>query len=690
MSDHTPLPLRECTVRDIYLGDKIEYIIPIYQRNYAWGKDEIEALVQDVNDSMIKNIATGNHEIYHIGTLVTHQRDNHTFEVIDGQQRLTTILLLLRALEIEEHEFSARLTFRSRPSSKKALESIPNFYKGSDEGIINGYRYAKDVLTQVQDINKFKDFFLNYVSLVHYTVPEDVDLNHYFEVMNSRGEQLEKHEIVKSKLMALLLDDAAGRKFSKIWDAAAEMDTYIQHSLNMFKNIETTLIRYRDFGDLPDGSDSKIITGKILALMTLQGDISSDQKPQLSDSRKFQPIIDFPNFLLIVLKLTLFRERLLTEFNARVRSGFSLDDKELLNAFDVALSLFPDKLQKDRFARLFLYNLWKSRFLLDNYIVHHQLSDWEEANRNPWELGMIKKEDDSERFVNLSTGNLERQLEMINLLSLLEVTFTPKQRKNYLLYVLLYLFEDTDLDNYLKFLRNLVDKYFYDVYLNSEKLADNRQPRPDAFDSVMIPEGKLCTQIINMSPHSEFLKIYPVGSANIPLFIFNYMDYRIWSFYKDQIRGRNTKKGDMRRNEFFSLLGCSDFELDAFDRFYFSRTRKSLEHFYPRSKATPNDHPEDGKLSEAEINRFGNFAMIGAQINSAGQDLDPVNKVIRYTDSKADKVSVASLKFLIMMQKVRDNRNVGYRKSNLEWNLDDIMDHEERMLNLLFYTHELL
>ena len=57
------------------------------------------------------------------------------------------------------------------------------------------------------DVDKFKEYFLNHVHIIHYRVPKDVDLNHYFEVMNSRGEQLEKHEIVKAKLSEQFIGD---------------------------------------------------------------------------------------------------------------------------------------------------------------------------------------------------------------------------------------------------------------------------------------------------------------------------------------------------------------------------------------------------------------------------------------------------------------------------------------------------
>ena len=69
------------------------YKIPIYQRNYAWERDEISALIKDIYDSMVID-----KPIYYIGTLVTFKRDENVFEVIDGQQRLTTIYIVLTAM----------------------------------------------------------------------------------------------------------------------------------------------------------------------------------------------------------------------------------------------------------------------------------------------------------------------------------------------------------------------------------------------------------------------------------------------------------------------------------------------------------------------------------------------------------------------------------------------------------------
>jgi len=80
--------------------------------------------------------------------------------------------------------------------------------------------------------------------------------------------------------------------------------------------------------------------------------------------------------------------------------------------------------------------------------------------------------------------------------------------------------------------------------------------------------------------------------------------------------------------------------------------------------------------------------MIGAEANSSGSNWAPKAKLIHYTDKKTDQVSVASLKFKVMMQMCRDNihkNEIGEITSNGEaiWNFDDICAHQEKMLAIL-------
>lgn len=75
------------------------YVIPIYQRNYAWGTGEVNQLIQDVYDYAFD--PKKHNSNYYIGTLVVNERIKNgrmLFETIDGQQRLTTLNIVIAAL----------------------------------------------------------------------------------------------------------------------------------------------------------------------------------------------------------------------------------------------------------------------------------------------------------------------------------------------------------------------------------------------------------------------------------------------------------------------------------------------------------------------------------------------------------------------------------------------------------------
>ena len=682
--------LKECSIKDIYYdnsGTATTYKIPIYQRNYAWEREEIFALIKDIHDSMVID-----KPVYYIGTLVTFKRDENVFEVIDGQQRLTTIYIILTAMG---EKLANRLAYSSRKTSTQTITAMSKFEKNKevkdsdfgeeyDLGIKNGYNFAKEALKDV-NMDKFKEYFLNHVHIIHYRVPKDVDLNHYFEVMNSRGEQLEKHEIVKAKLSALLEKEDM-KKFCQIWEACSDMSFYIQQKLpNMYiqkelpnkKNVfGTDMSNFipQSFEELyieSNHTDDKMTTKSIAELLNapVKKEIA---KGDCDSNDSFQPIIDFPNLLLIVLKITRMQEK---GFNP---SEFTLDDKELINEFD-KVKLTPE------FVKQFAYNLLLAKYFLDNYMVHH-INGEDKAIENPWKLQFYCKKGKSVYMADLIDYDKSKQRELVHLLSMFEVAFTAKQRKNYLFFCLLHLFNDWDEDNYLKFVRNLADKYFFDVYLDANKLNERKQPKPNSFDETIIRNGKLNVGLENV--YRNFNGIYPQGSSNIPLFVFNYTDYRLWKKYADELRGNRAKKGSKARSEFFIALGCGDFGLETFDDFYFSRTRKSLEHYYPQAKAG-----EDKPITSEEINCFGNFAMIGSDANSSGSSWNPIDKKNRYLDSKSNQVSVASLKFRIMLQMCQDNYDEGIkngikREFGYEWNAEDMQKHQEKMLCIIMQpTH---
>ena len=694
---NTILPLEERSISQIYLEtqENITYTIPIYQRNYAWEEDEIASLIKDVYDSYLKDSTRH----YYIGTLVTYKRGDNEYEVIDGQQRLTTIYIILKALGVKD--IKNKLTYSARKASASTIDKLDNYPNLGDEvdsGIRNGYKFAKSALENIVGIDSpntcddFIEYFTHKVHIIHYRVPKDVDLNHYFEVMNSRGEQLEKHEIVKSILSQYLKDRKDLSTFGRVWEACSEMNLYIQQAYpekDVFsKHLDSFFID--NFKEIPQQAESE---GKetIIDLLT-QSTEKIDEENTQEQSDKFQPIIDFPNFLLIVLKLTRITDS--PKFNP---TDFTLDDKELLNEFYNALNEFTSDSKKENFVQRFALNMLRAKYFLDNYIVHHTIGEKEVSGDNPWKLQYYYQEFRNRKVYrypkNLSDKS-DVQKELVHLLSMFEVSFTPKQRKNYLFYCLLFLFENSECTEkeYLDFLQSLAHKYFYDVYLNEDCLNDRNQPVPNAFDLAILEAGKLQVDEIGNedSDYREVFKnIYQQGKSDIPLFVFNYADYILWQEYSYSLRGNQTKKGSKGRNLFFQKLGCSDFGLDFFDNFYFSRTRKSLEHFYPQAKAVKDQDKNDNNISKSEINCFGNFAMIGAEANSSGSNWNPETKLKHYLDAKSDPMSVASLKFRIMMQICQDNAKAMLngnieRREGFEWNIEDIEKHQDKMLDIIF------
>lgn len=111
------------------LSQEDHYLIPVYQRNYAWGGVEIGQLVQDLYKAFEQD--KDKDKAYYLGTLVVHHRADGRYEVIDGQQRLTTLHILNKCLskfdgrltlsEIQWGAEPTNLDFESRPSPKHKL-----------------------------------------------------------------------------------------------------------------------------------------------------------------------------------------------------------------------------------------------------------------------------------------------------------------------------------------------------------------------------------------------------------------------------------------------------------------------------------------------------------------------------------------------------------------------------------------
>lgn len=131
------------TIGQIFDGSS-KYVIPLYQRNFAWRQEQIEQLLQDIYEAFKNN----NDGHYFIGSLVVLKRSNGDFEVIDGQQRLTTLSLITKILGINREP---RLFYDSRPEVEEFFDA---FYKANNHEVKLNYpsvAHLKNAIAFIQN-----------------------------------------------------------------------------------------------------------------------------------------------------------------------------------------------------------------------------------------------------------------------------------------------------------------------------------------------------------------------------------------------------------------------------------------------------------------------------------------------------------------------------------------------------------
>lgn len=125
------LNIDQKTIKELFSDKKSDFLIPDYQRPYAWGEAECQTLWDDIfsfafPDGNADNFDSDNDE-YFLGPIVTFKNsENGKQEIIDGQQRLTTLMLLLRA-------FYSKLLNMKDDNTKKTKEIIASCIWKVDE-----------------------------------------------------------------------------------------------------------------------------------------------------------------------------------------------------------------------------------------------------------------------------------------------------------------------------------------------------------------------------------------------------------------------------------------------------------------------------------------------------------------------------------------------------------------------------
>jgi len=607
------------TVRQLLTED--HYEIPVYQRNYAWGEEEIRQLIDDLLDAA----RDGRHE-YFLGNLVASTaagtaRDPRA--VIDGQQRLTTLHLLFAYIATPRVPEVHPLRFESRPRASRAIgalgssEAVP---EGVDTGVLNGFKiisqYERSPRLRAPDV---VEFILNKVRVVRIELPDGTDLNRYFEVMNTRGEQLQQQDIVKARMMSRLTDGAARSTFAWVWDACASMDAYVQMTLTPgLPDLRNRLFGLSWAWPEIDSFDALVGLNPRVAEQSsgavLGGARSIDEaidgyaraptaRADEDDPERFTSIIQFPALLLHVLRVAEGGDGKDDE------DEDSLDDKRLVKQFDGYLA----SERAEQRVKAFALALLRCRVLFDAFVLKRELTA-RTGDDGVWSLKRLVRGGSGSKFspryvgtypldrAAASEGEADGDSDASKRVRLLEaalrVTYTSPRTMHWITRLL--------------------------------RLAIAGGPDELTYERLIVMlEGYARGKVRGAFDSAGAL--LPTG-FDVPRIVFTYLDY---------------------------LLAVRARDLDF--QFTF---RNSIEHFYPQSPDA--DLPYERLDHPADRDRFGNLALVTVRDNS------------KFTNGLPDVKAR-------MSRIVEQSPKLGeMAKQASSWGSDAIRAHERAMVDILW------
>ena len=252
------LNIDQQTIKELFANKRSDFLIPDYQRPYAWGEAECQTLWDDIfafafpeNDySRFKS----DEDEYFLGPIVTFKNDCNKLEIIDGQQRLTTLMLLLRAFfskfgnmkdtnAISTSEDIAKCIwktdeFGNPDKNKLKIDSEVSTDDDKEEflsilktGIVDSAqksRYAKTYRFFQEKINEFLSEYPSYFAYLPTRIlnncillpieaeSQDTALR-IFSTLNDRGKPLSDTDIFKAQFYKFYSDQGRKEEFIKRW-----------------------------------------------------------------------------------------------------------------------------------------------------------------------------------------------------------------------------------------------------------------------------------------------------------------------------------------------------------------------------------------------------------------------------------------------------------------------------------------
>lgn len=234
------------TVRELLAGRK--YSIDYYQREYKWQTKQVAELIGDLVSKFSESYEPGHERStvaeyghYFLGSIIVSDKDGQKF-IIDGQQRLTTLTLLLIWLQhqlgdVDQQSQLAELIFSSQFGKRSFNLDIPErtlcmdaLYAGQEFAATDLTESVANIVGRYTDIGDafpddlrsdalpyFVDWLIECVHLVEITAYSDSDAYTIFETMNDRGLSLTPADMLKGYLLASIADSDDRVHAGRVW-----------------------------------------------------------------------------------------------------------------------------------------------------------------------------------------------------------------------------------------------------------------------------------------------------------------------------------------------------------------------------------------------------------------------------------------------------------------------------------------
>lgn len=224
------------------------FSVPNYQRPFSWDKEQLRELVDDLTDANWDND-------YFLGTLVLHETATDTYDIVDGQQRLTALSILLACLrdlldsdesEVQdllvqpEKKFQKipsrpRLTVRDSAPYNKIVSTIGGTADIPDPDLLvttadQRYRSAVNIFRETlvdkgQDyLRGLVEFVVQHVVVIYLAASSFDDAFRLFTVVNDRGKQLRRIDVLKAKNLSpgVIANDELREQYARKWESYEE------------------------------------------------------------------------------------------------------------------------------------------------------------------------------------------------------------------------------------------------------------------------------------------------------------------------------------------------------------------------------------------------------------------------------------------------------------------------------------